>query len=106
MSLLQAAEFKEKGNKALQAGNTKDAIKNYSEAIKLDPSNHVFYSNRSAAYAKNKNYEEALLDAKKTVELNPNWPKVNLNLVLDNLSLDFSVCYIYHGHVREMKWNE
>ncbi|CAB3981473.1 stress-induced-phospho 1 [Paramuricea clavata] len=71
----QAKEFKEKGNKALQAGNLDEAIQNYTEAIKLDPNNHVFYSNRSAANAKNGCYDEALADAKKTVELKPDWPK-------------------------------
>ena len=73
----QAAKFKEKGNKALQAGNLDEAIQNYTEAINLDPNNHVFYSNRSAAYAKNGCYDEALEDAQKTVTLKPDWPKVS-----------------------------
>ncbi|XP_028398572.1 stress-induced-phosphoprotein 1-like [Dendronephthya gigantea] len=70
-----ATKFKEKGNKALQAGNLDEAIQNYTEAINLDPNNHVFYSNRSAAYAKNGCYDEALVDAQKTVALKPDWPK-------------------------------
>ena len=52
------------------------AVECYTEAISLDPSNHVFYSNRSAAYAKDKKYEQALADAKKCVELKPDWGKV------------------------------
>ncbi|XP_046849582.1 stress-induced-phosphoprotein 1-like [Xenia sp. Carnegie-2017] len=71
----KATEFKEKGNKALQAGNLEEAIQHYTEAIKLDPNNHVFYSNRSAANAKYGCYDEALADAKKTVELKPDWVK-------------------------------
>ena len=58
------------------------AVECYTEAISLDPSNHVFYSNRSAAYAKDKKYEQALSDAKKCVELKPDWGKVSLQFAI------------------------
>lgn len=41
----------------------------------MDKSNHVLYSNRSAAYSKAGKFREALADAEKTVQLNPTWPK-------------------------------
>lgn len=47
----------------------------YTEAINLDPSNAVLYSNRSAAYAKAEQYDLALEDATKAVELKPDWSK-------------------------------
>lgn len=72
---MSADELKAKGNAALQAENYKEAIEFYTEAIAADPSNHILYSNRSAAYAKTGKYEESLEDAEKTVSLKSDWPK-------------------------------
>jgi len=47
----------------------------FSQAIELDPSNHVLYSNRSGAYASLKDYQHALEDANKTTEIKPDWAK-------------------------------
>lgn len=41
----------------------------------MDGTNHVLFSNRSAAYAKAGKFAEALEDAEKTISLNPSWPK-------------------------------
>ncbi|KAL4710670.1 hypothetical protein ACJJTC_003306 [Scirpophaga incertulas] len=71
----QVNQLKEKGNAALSSGNYDLAISSYSDALVLDPKNHVLYSNRSAAYAKAGNYTAALIDAEKTVEINPTWSK-------------------------------
>ncbi|RDD44899.1 Stress-induced-phosphoprotein 1 [Trichoplax sp. H2] len=75
MAADQANEWKSKGNLALQEKNFQEAIKCYTEAIQLNPNNHIFYSNRSAAYASLGQYEKALDDANKTVQLKPDWPK-------------------------------
>lgn len=70
-----ADEAKAKGNAAFSSGDYTAAIRHFSDAIALSPSNHVLYSNRSAAYASLQKYTEALADAKKTVELKPDWSK-------------------------------
>lgn len=70
-----ADEAKAKGNAAFSAGRFEEAVQYFSDAITLAPSNHVLYSNRSAAHASLHHYAEALDDAKKTVELKPDWAK-------------------------------
>lgn len=67
--------LKEKGNAALTAGKFSEAIENYTQAIQIDESNHVLYSNRSAAFLKAGRLQEALADAEKTIQLNEKWPK-------------------------------
>ncbi|KAK1327134.1 Heat shock protein STI [Acorus calamus] len=70
-----ADEAKAKGNAAFSSGRFEDAIHHFTEAITLAPTNHVLYSNRSAAYASLHRYSEALSDAQKTVDLKPDWAK-------------------------------
>ncbi len=47
-----AGRLKEQGNVAVSQGKNDDAVSLYSQAIHLDPSSHVLYSNRSAVYLK------------------------------------------------------
>ncbi|CAM9466391.1 unnamed protein product, partial [Discosporangium mesarthrocarpum] len=47
----------------------------WTRAIELDPSNHVFFSNRSAAYLSKGDAEKALQDADKCITLNSTWAK-------------------------------
>ncbi|XP_057811275.1 hsp70-Hsp90 organizing protein 3-like [Salvia miltiorrhiza] len=70
-----ADEAKAKGNAAFSAGKFDDAVRHFTDAINLAPTNHVLYSNRSAAYASLNRFSDALSDAQKTVDLKPDWPK-------------------------------
>ena len=62
-----------KGNAAFSAGNFPEAVEHFTAAIAVDGSNHVLYSNRSAARASQGEYAAALEDARKTVELKADW---------------------------------
>lgn len=68
-------QHKALGNTALQAGNFTKAIEEYSAAIRLDGSNHVYYSNRSAAYLSKEDAPNALEDANSCIALNPTFVK-------------------------------
>lgn len=70
-----AEALKDQGNEAFQADNIDLAIKLFTQAIGIDPDNHVYYSNRAAAYMKADSKSKALKDAEKCVELAPNWSK-------------------------------
>ncbi|KAH8681886.1 hypothetical protein BX600DRAFT_447432 [Xylariales sp. PMI_506] len=70
-----ADELKALGNKAIAEKKFDEAVDAFTKAIALDGSNHVLYSNRSAAYASKKDWANALTDAEKTTELKPDWPR-------------------------------
>jgi len=70
-----SAELKALGNKAVAEGKFDEAIAHYTEAIEVDPTNHVLFSNRSAAFCSNKNYDAALVDADKVIAIKADWPK-------------------------------
>ncbi|XP_010474585.1 PREDICTED: hsp70-Hsp90 organizing protein 2-like [Camelina sativa] len=70
-----ADEAKAKGNAAYASGDFDSAVNHFTEAINLTLTNHILFSNRSAAHASLHHYNEALSDAKKTVELKPDWGK-------------------------------
>lgn len=68
-------QYKEKGNKAFLVNEFPEALENYNKAIQLDGSNHAVYSNRSATHLALKDYDSALRDAEKCIQLMPNWSK-------------------------------
>ena len=77
-SEVNTLQLKEEGNMAMKEGRLDDAISAYSRAI-ISNNNvmdkHIFYSNRSAAYMSNDEFEKALQDACKCIELSPHWAK-------------------------------
>lgn len=82
-----ADEAKAKGNAAFSAGNFDEAVRHFTDAINFAPTNHVLYSNRSAAYASLNKFSEALSDAEKTVDLKPDWGKAYSRLGAAHMGL-------------------
>lgn len=69
------AEAKERGNTAFAAGDHATAIKEFTTAIAYEPTNVIYYSNRSAAYLSAGQATPALQDAKKCIELDEKFAK-------------------------------
>ena len=57
------AAFKEEGNAHFKAGEFLKAAASYTKAIKAEPANHVYFSNRSNAFLKLSKVGKALEDA-------------------------------------------
>jgi len=70
-----ADELKQLGNESFSRQEFDEAISLYSEAIKINPKNHVFFSNRSACYAGKKEWSAAAEDAKECMKLDPTFLK-------------------------------
>lgn len=70
-----ADALKAEGNKLFAAKDFKGSIEKFTQAIEIDPTNHVLYSNRSGSYASMKDFQHALEDATKTTEIKPDWAK-------------------------------
>jgi len=70
-----ATEFKGQGNEMYSKGDYYGAIQAFSQAIQNDPSDHVFYSNRSACWLNLKKHKSAIADAQDCIRMQPKWPK-------------------------------
>lgn len=70
----QAAALKAEGNAFLKAKKYPEAVAKYTEAIALDR-NHVFFSNRCAAYLYMNEAGKALADAEECIKISPTWAK-------------------------------
>lgn len=64
-----------------------NAIKYYSEALELNPTNAIYYSNRSLAYLRTECYGYALADATKALEIDKNYIKGYYRRATSNMAL-------------------
>jgi stress-induced-phosphoprotein 1 len=71
----KAAAAKAQGNDAFKRRDYPAAIEAYSEAIKFDPTDHVFFSNRAAAYLGLRKWGEAATDGLECIRLKPDFLK-------------------------------
>lgn len=70
-----AEAAKNEGNAFFKNGDFQKAVECFSKAIEADAENASYYSNRSAAYIKLKDFDAALADGEMCVKLKPEWGK-------------------------------
>lgn len=72
-----AEEANTKGNELFKKHEFVEALKQYVEAVKRDPTKAKFYSNRAACYIKLMSLNEALNDCEKALEIDPNFQRAH-----------------------------
>jgi len=94
---MKAQQFKTKGNEAFSAAKWEVALEQFSQAILLDPTDHVFFSNRSAANLQLRRTRDAVSDAEQCVALSASWPKaysrLGAALLADTRAIDAKAAY-------------
>lgn len=83
----EAERQKVLGNEFIAANKPEEAVECYSKAIKIDPSNAIYFSNRAAAYSMMGEHFKALEDAKQSCKLNPSYSKAYNRLGKAHLAL-------------------
>ena len=71
----QAERLKQQGNSQMSRKEYAEAIQSYTEAIALDATNAVYYSNRAAAHSSLGDHQNAIDDAEKAIETDPKFVK-------------------------------
>ncbi|KAG6919598.1 hypothetical protein DXG01_004262 [Tephrocybe rancida] len=71
----QAENFKQTGNSFMTANKYDDAIRFYNQAIALDATNPIYFSNRAAAYSAKGDHLTAVGDSEKGIAADPKYMK-------------------------------
>jgi len=72
----KSLENKEKGNEYFKNSKWVEALTEYTEAIKRDPTNPSLYSNRAACYTKLMDWQRGLEDCEKALQIDSKFVKV------------------------------
>ncbi|XP_052774984.1 small glutamine-rich tetratricopeptide repeat-containing protein beta-like [Mya arenaria] len=84
----QAEVLKNQGNDFMKAEQFSDAIECYSQALKLDNKNSVYYCNRAAAYSKICKHKQAIEDCQKALMIDPLYSKAYGRMGIAYTALD------------------
>jgi len=79
-SKAKALKLKDDGNTCFKGGEFAKATKLYSDAILLDPENHILYANRAATYLAQRDFKAAQEDCIKCLTIEPKFVKAIIRL--------------------------
>uniref|UniRef100_A0A6G1SJI1 Small glutamine-rich tetratricopeptide repeat-containing protein alpha n=1 Tax=Aceria tosichella TaxID=561515 RepID=A0A6G1SJI1_9ACAR len=85
---MAAESFKNQGNDCMKQEKFKEAYDYYTQAIDIDNSNAIYYSNRAAASSKLGNHQAALKDCQESIDIDPNYSKAYGRMALAYASLE------------------
>lgn len=95
----EADKYKEEGNQLLKANKYKEAYDSYTKAIETNSDgegSHIYYSNRAAASMYLNNYDDAINDCKKALEIDPTFIRALTRLakayIYENKYVDAEEC--------------
>jgi|SRR5678816_575304 tetratricopeptide (TPR) repeat protein len=74
-----AEEFLQRGSEAFDAGNCKEAITAYTQALTLNPDYAEAYNNRAYTYMRMQNYGPALKDLDQALRIRPDYLHALMN---------------------------
>ncbi|CAE1277575.1 SGTA [Acanthosepion pharaonis] len=84
----EAEKFKNKGNDFMKATKFSEALECYSQAIRLDNTNAVYYCNRAAAYSKLTKHALAIQDCNCALAIDPGYSKAYGRMGMAYLELE------------------
>lgn len=84
----EAERLKTEGNQLMKNDQYADALRLYSRAIALDPTNAVYFCNRAAAHFKLNDHEAAVADCTAALALQPDYSKAHGRLGLAFAAMD------------------
>ncbi|CAD8105297.1 unnamed protein product [Paramecium primaurelia] len=83
-----------------------DAIKNFSDAIKIDPKLAAVYNKRGNVYNLLKKYPEAIQDYSSAIEIDPQYAKAyNNRYRIDDCYKDYELANKIDPEYKNIKWN-
>ena len=85
------ADLIQSGNNKMKEGNSLGAIKDYTEAIKLAPTNANAYLGRGSVYAELNTFDEALSDLNEAIKINPKLNNNNTVVIISERT-----AFVYH----------
>eukprot|EP00735_Rhodelphis_limneticus_P006376 TRINITY_DN1877_c0_g1::TRINITY_DN1877_c0_g1_i1::g.14080::m.14080 TRINITY_DN1877_c0_g1::TRINITY_DN1877_c0_g1_i1::g.14080 ORF type:complete len:540 (+),score=164.15,sp/Q80W98/SGTB_RAT/38.16/2e-35,TPR_11/PF13414.1/4.3e-20,TPR_11/PF13414.1/0.00016,TPR_1/PF00515.23/0.004,TPR_1/PF00515.23/1.5e-06,TPR_1/PF00515.23/0.00014,TPR_1/PF00515.23/3.5e+03,TPR_2/PF07719.12/4.8e+03,TPR_2/PF07719.12/0.0049,TPR_2/PF07719.12/2.7e-05,TPR_2/PF07719.12/0.012,TPR_2/PF07719.12/5.2e+02,TPR_17/PF13431.1/0.58,TPR_17/PF13431 len=88
----KAEQLKAEGNRFLAAQEFEKAIESYTEAIALNHHNAIYFANRAAAHIQLTEYQDAIHDCEKAIEIDPSYVKAYTRL---------GNCYMYLNKIEK-----